>query len=408
MPLESKTLVKAEIFGSWERTNPVVIGNPNYWPFFQYSEVNRSRRENPRWRQLISLGQNATTPYEMSATEHSFVPGNGCYCTIYWSGGAIDRYKESGCVAAYAAGADYFYTLNLPSATDAQNIALGKFLNSIRNAVSPFKGLTFLGELRESISMIKSPLKHLRSGLNDYVRTARNLRKRRLKPKPLSKAIAGTWLEYVYGWSPLLADIKDGVEAFGRLQQQPEFIRVFGSGDQTSDAFGTRTSGVFYPEYLEYLFERRYVTKVGVRYVGAVRLDADHRPTNLELLGFRWEEFIPTVWELIPYSFLVDYFTNLGDLLGAAFTATSNVAWHARSTRIEATARWSGRDSGRLKLGGSAVVTRSIDTGSYQVRRISLKRDIPSLSELPSLVFQIPGIGTKWLNIAALATMRAF
>lgn len=34
---------------------------------------------------------------------------------------------------------------------------------------------------------------------------------------------------------------------------------------------------------------------------------------------------MPTVWELIPYSFLIDYFTNVGDVLQALSTDTSGV-----------------------------------------------------------------------------------
>jgi hypothetical protein len=45
----------------------------------------------------------------------------------------------------------------------------------------------------------------------------------------------------------------------------------------------------------------------------------------VELSGFDLKAFIPTVWEVIPYSFLVDYFVNIGDMLEAATTDTSIV-----------------------------------------------------------------------------------
>jgi hypothetical protein len=52
---------------------------------------------------------------------------------------------------------------------------------------------------------------------------------------------------------------------------------------------------------------------------------------NWALFGFTPSEFVPTAWELMPWSFLVDYFTNIGDILTSSVTDTSSVRWVNRS-----------------------------------------------------------------------------
>lgn len=55
-----------------------------------------------------------------------------------------------------------------------------------------------------------------------------------------------------------------------------------------------------------------------VRYRGRIDAQVDAPVwNNLDLFGFSAKEFVPTLWELLPWSFLVDYFTNVGDILDA-------------------------------------------------------------------------------------------
>jgi len=46
---------------------------------------------------------------------------------------------------------------------------------------------------------------------------------------------------------------------------------------------------------------------------------------NWNLFGFQPSEFLPTAWELLPWSFLADYFSNIGDCLTAWSTVTDKV-----------------------------------------------------------------------------------
>lgn len=50
-------------------------------------------------------------------------------------------------------------------------------------------------------------------------------------------------------------------------------------------------------------------------------------------MGLTIQEFVPTVWELIPYSFVVDYFTNIGDVVNYAYSANLNWVYKSASFR---------------------------------------------------------------------------
>lgn len=64
-----------------------------------------------------------------------------------------------------------------------------------------------------------------------------------------------------------------------------------------------------------------------VRYYGKVRLPVDQFPRIQSLFGFSQMDVLPTVWELIPWSFLADYFSNIGNVLAAWSFDQASLEW---------------------------------------------------------------------------------
>jgi hypothetical protein len=72
-----------------------------------------------------------------------------------------------------------------------------------------------------------------------------------------------------------------------------------------------------------------------VRYKGSVTISTEATKwDNAALFGFTPSEFIPTAWELLPWSFLIDYFTNIGDILSSAVTQTAPVNFVNKTVRM--------------------------------------------------------------------------
>jgi hypothetical protein len=131
---------------------------------------------------------------------------------------------------------------------------------------------------------------------------------------------------------------------------------------------------------------------------------------SVGLLGFRWEDFIPTVWELIPYSFLVDYFTNIGDVLSAWSHQDFGQRWACKTVITTVDRQVAGQ---RLNSNAESALSLGqldeIDFDKYNVTRRykEVVRDLYTGDFVPSLAFEVPGIGSlKWINVGALGLLR--
>jgi hypothetical protein len=154
-------------------------------------------------------------------------------------------------------------------------------------------------------------------------------------------------------------------------------------------------------------------TETAVRYYGAVRCRVDTFTSSLaEETGVRVRDFAPALWEWIPYSFLVDYFTNIGDLIEAAAFPKSDIAWCSRAyvnTNI--------RDGSRMTFSVNNAQPWPVDLArkrisffpsSIIIRRKYIRRTRNANLSLPSFQLEIPGMKNykKYLNIGALVASK--
>lgn len=123
--------------------------------------------------------------------------------------------------------------------------------------------------------------------------------------KSVSKGFAKDWLEFHFGWEPLVKDISNAVELvtnpFMTLTRCKGSAKIR-SSDTVTGGSGTSTWKRF----------TRYQTTY--REQAMVKI-LDSNSTLLQQLGFTNAYSI--VWELVPFSFVVDWFGNVGQVLGS-------------------------------------------------------------------------------------------
>jgi hypothetical protein len=131
-----------------------------------------------------------------------------------------------------------------------------------------------------------------------------------------------------------------------------------------------------------------------------------------EEAGLRFRDFVPALWEWIPYSFLVDYFTNIGDIIEAASFPKSDLAWCARTYRNTAV-RDGSRMTCRVTSSNAYPLTGYTRLDAFYPSSIIIRRKYVSRaafvgSFVPSFQIEIPGSRgfKKYLNIGALALSR--
>jgi hypothetical protein len=215
--------------------------------------------------------------------------------------------------------------------------------------------------------------------------------------KSVSRGLARNWLEYQYGWMPLLRDVhdaygvaKDGLDADpyvkGRSKQSTTItipVPYFGSAPYNA----TYNKGV-------------------VRYADAtVKIEAQcslHAHIDYAVIGYLKQLGLANpasiAWELVPFSFVVDWFLPVGEFLEAV-AAPLGLSWKGGSVTTAASVNYSGECLGGVNQYLLAkphnTATTTWDSLSYARAPLT---DFPS----PTLGFRSRFNSTKLLSAAAL------
>jgi hypothetical protein len=282
----------------------------------------------------------------------------------------------------------------------------------------------FLGELGEARRMIGHPAMKLRSLISDYLLAIRRrtpdykiiTRSGGLRDyvagghlnwrevRKLSKVIADTWLEYSFGWRPLVHDIEDAVKAYKSLTDRKKVTRIKRQDKEETETRPydhTPAGGSNFAWKQTWINRNQVMVIYNVGVSMSVSADATGFTRGREAFGLTIEQFVPTLWELMPWSFLLDYFANIGDILQALATVTSDVTWAAKTVRKSCTShRFSELDHARPYYPYNSRVMTG-DMGFLEVSTTSVSR-APTTLTVPTFQVRLPGLKTQWANMAAL------
>jgi len=399
----------------------------------------RTGSSNPNWRQAIRSGLNASTP--LSASEQNFTAKpviGGTSQTRYgqaWSNATVAGILHNGAGTIPAVHDPYGNALD---EADAQAI---KYLYSRINQVrTQFSGGIELGQLRMTIHQMVRPaealriylLKHLKKQKGILKKFETSLRAERWKiietapvrdltpgktrviqrtgkQKTLLRALADSHLEAVYGWSPLIADIRDAAVGVARLVHDatPQRFRIFGQSEQVNAQSADLTTVNSIP----FLISRSSTAKVIVIYYGALSESAMSHMAGPALnrivntMGLGPRDWLPTAWDLLPWSFVADCFANIGDVISAACTDTSVVARLTKVVIIEThhTDRYAINIAKVLAQNDSVNHwTASGTPGEYDRVYRTVSRGPTGMPYLAPRISVLGPSSRQWLNLAAL------
>jgi hypothetical protein len=316
-----------------------------------------------------------------------------------------DRYEASGDLIEIQL-LNYLGFVGLGGAVPRQEIENDATIGFLRKAKSAQRHImtgVFFGELRETLRLIKSPAAALRGLLNEYV-TACRRKSRRLSPKEQAQMVANQWLEYSFGMLPLASDIEGGFQALNELYKDLPYEHVRKVVERkfwsSHDVISTSIHSNTIPVKLQRTIDRYG----GMKIVGVVRLRQQESEFSSfdEKFGLTVSDFVPTVYELIPWSFLVDYFTNIGNVLEACSFCQSDLIWYSKSEfnqDVEYYEMYPGSS-------GNAQLKRVNGSPCIYIRNSSSFSRTGSSLESPTLALKLPGNWSKFLNIGALASLR--
>ncbi len=133
---------------------------------------------------------------------------------------------------------------------------------------------------------------------------------------------ADTWLEYKYGWKPLLKDVYDHAQALAELSiSRSNVVRYASASAKTDAKFSKKElAGGGLNDLIRKTSVQRFV-KIGVSY----KLQAGELNT-FNQLGIN--NPMEVAWELLPFSFVADWFLPVGQFL-SSLTATQGLVFHS-------------------------------------------------------------------------------
>lgn len=175
-------------------------------------------------------------------------------------------------------------------------------------------------DLATTVKMLRHPFGASRTLLAKIHKTAK--RSYRKTARSIALANSNAWLEYQYGWKPLLLDMSQAVKLANSFRERHESrLLVVRATEQDSREGTLAFSGIRHPT--KYTFWSGSGSISASRHVSAnagVLFRTENR-TSSALLAQDYrlgcDSLIQTGWEIIPYSFVVDWFVKVGPWLEA-------------------------------------------------------------------------------------------
>lgn len=221
-----------------------------------------------------------------------------------------------------------------------------------------------LAEARQTVGMMKSPLSSMASLLRNVLFKRSNRRFRRS-----AEDASAAWLEYRYGWTPLLMTLSEVVKDLpnfveGRLYSQGATETVTSPISVDPRVYQKDTVSPYLYWWIHGEKSEEVVRRVRVHYSVT-----DAIMKNAASLGGSIFNALPLAWELVPLSFVVDWWLNVGDMIkclipapylhfkGYTYSSQWTIKW---STILEGITGSSNRAVNYHQLEGSRDMKKSI------------------------------------------------
>jgi hypothetical protein len=300
-----------------------------------------------------------------------------------------------------------------------------KFRASIKDATRAWSSGVFAGELRKTIQMVKRPLQGVRNLAKGHIDRSNEILNQAIRRRrrggasrssvlrDVNHAISDSYLAYSYGVKPLERDLEDGIDALDRLSghldlKEEIYANVKGTNNVSAVDYEVLDPGPY--NMLKFDLHYRQETLEKFRCSGAVTLEGQGMVQANEVVGLAPADFIATAWNLLPWSFLVDYAWNVNQAIDSCLAPLSALRWYSSSlkqtTKVVCEPRF---NEAATNSYNSAIVRHSFSVSSPGKCTATLEALIRGKINLEDyrLVpqFKLPGFSEKpaqWLNVAAL------
>lgn len=265
---------------------------------------------------------------------------------------------------------------------------------------STIDGLVFLGELRETIGYLRDPL----SSFNKFLSGVRKTKNRKGYVGPTAGFLSDNWLSYRYAMRPLASDIVNGMDAILDTVDGFDPDRRTARGYASSSGSLSDSGLIGGEPSVETTYDTTSTHDVSVR--AGILYEYSRSP---DTWGMAAHQLPIAAWELIPFSFVADWFVNIGPWI-EAITPVAGVrelgSW-TTVRRVRETVRTSYRSFGGYTSGGGLTRERHITADNQTVETYSTTSTTRSPGLDVGLTFKVSPLAgdigkARILDLAAL------
>lgn len=250
-----------------------------------------------------------------------------------------------------------------------------------------------MSDLGQSLGMLQHPFRKARKLVNRIFTDAQ--KSYRKTAKSVTQANADAWLEYRYGWKPLFLDVRQGLKLYSQGERRLQRVRrVVRSGEAASFRDANPFTDVAAPYPWGFTATGsvsqnvKFSCDAGVIYTISGRSQSQALSEDLRL-GI--DSLASTGWEIIPHSFVADWFIRVGpwleainlppsvSVMGNWVTSTYDLTFHRTG---------SGRYWNPYKWRYEPV-----NIGTSSIHQTGVKRTVnQQLPQYPPANFRLPGV----------------
>jgi hypothetical protein len=311
------------------RNNGFIDGYVNQSTMTPYGKtVSRSTISNPSWRIQIAKRQDAGMQYLVESQK----------CTVGTStceGVGIRSWKGY-TSEGYVRTLGLLPTTFLSTDTTTQQTALTRLKRKLKKRAGGADALVPILEARELRGLFRQAVS-MSERLLLVLINAKRSKGRSIKryAKDIHKRASEAWLAYGFGIRPIISDIQNVALAIDDFFNQGDIgIRDSASAKKTwlthsklGPYTGIAGADLYYQATLLHTLSYRWYCG------GQAAVNAGNDYGILAHLGFSGENLLPAFWELVPYSWVVDYFTTVGTFLDDTFNVIPGSMFYSGYTR---------------------------------------------------------------------------
>lgn len=189
---------------------------------------------------------------------------------------------------------------------------------ALSNVKSPnVQGLVFVAEIQQTIDLLRNPISALTTYFKKHKGGRDKYENRAREVTGASNAASSQYLAVVFGALPLMHDIEGLLEALVRTANMRETAR----GQVQESKTITTNNLPLSTGFVTGTYKTECVETVLVRAGAMYAFTAESLTGSL---GMSLKDIPAAMWEHLPWSFLIDWFSNVGKVIDAVMASCTN------------------------------------------------------------------------------------